>query len=98
MKFPLFATLVIATAAPAADSLRAGASAIDVTPESFPMSVNGGFADRQATKANDPLHARCLVLDDGKTKLAVVVVDSCMIPREIVDAARTAAAAKTGIP
>ena len=62
-------------------TLRAGAHAQDVTPEKFPVSVNGGFADRKATAENDPLHARCLVLDDGKTKLAIVVVDSCMIPR-----------------
>ena len=96
----LLATLLLGTTATAADAptLRAGAYAIDVTPESFPVSVNGGFTDRQATKASDPLHARCLVLDDGKTKLAIVVVDSCMIPREIIDAARTVAAAKTGIP
>ena len=38
------------------------------------------MADVQAKAANDPLHARCLVLDDGKTKLAIVVVDSCMMP------------------
>jgi hypothetical protein len=78
--------------------LRAGAFAMNVTPEAFPISVNGGMADRQATKANDPLHARCLVLDDGKTRLAIVVVDSCMIPRELIDAAKARAAAKTGIP
>jgi hypothetical protein len=78
--------------------LRAGAFAQDVTPEKFPVSVNGGFADRWAKSAHDPLHARCLVLDDGKTKLAIVVVDSCMIPRELLDAAKTLAEKKTGIP
>src|SRR5439155_5645420 len=60
--------------------LRAGAFAADVTPQSFPVSVNGGMADRQAKAATDPLHARCLVLDDGNTTLAPVVADSCMIP------------------
>jgi neutral ceramidase len=78
--------------------LRAGAFAIDVTPKSFPISVNGGMADRQATAAHDPLHARCLVLDDSKTKVVLVVVDSCMLPRELVDAAKELAAKKTGIP
>ncbi|MBA4187743.1 MAG: hypothetical protein C0467_06960 [Planctomycetaceae bacterium] len=78
--------------------LRAGAFAQDVTPEKFPVSVNGGFSDRKATSAHDPLHARCLVLDDGKTKLAIVVVDSCMIPRELLDAAKAIAEKKTGIP
>jgi neutral ceramidase len=78
--------------------LRAGAYAQDVTPEKFPISVNGGMSDRKATAANDPLHARCLVLDDGKTKVALVVVDSCMIPRDIHDAAKELASKKTGIP
>ena len=48
-------------------TFRAGAYAIDVTPTKFPVSVNGGFTDRQATGAHDRLHARCLVLDDGST-------------------------------
>lgn len=81
-----------------AGDLKAGAFAQDITPEKFPVSVNGGFADRKATAANDPLHARCLVLDDGSTKLAIVVVDSCMIPRELLDAAKALAEKKTGIP
>ena len=78
--------------------LRAGAYAQDITPQKFPISVNGGLQDRQALRAHDPLHARCLVLEDGKTALALVVVDSCMIPREILDKAKTLAAKKTGIP
>lgn len=78
--------------------LRAGAYAQDVTPQKFPISVNGGMSDRKATSAHDPLHARCLVVDDGKTKVALVVVDSCMIPREIHIATKELATKKTGIP
>src|SRR5437868_5557719 len=77
---------------------RAGAFAQDITPEKFPISVNGNLADKKAESAHDPLHARCLVLDDGKMKLAVVVVDSCMIPQPIHDAAKALAQKKTGIP
>ena len=29
------------------------------------------------------LHARCLVLDDGRTRIAIVVVDSCVLDRPI---------------
>lgn len=93
--------IVVGSPAVAADpmsGLRAGAFAMDVTPESFPISVNGGMSDRLATKANDPLHARCLVLDDGKTSLAIVIVDSCMLPRELIDAAKKRAEQLTGIP
>src|SRR6266508_5088302 len=94
----LLAAFVLSAADLHAGDLKAGAFAQDVTPEKFPVSVNGNFADKKATSANDPLHARCLVLDDGKTKLAIVVVDSCMIPREIIDAAKALAEKKTGIP
>ncbi|WP_439620298.1 hypothetical protein [Gemmata sp.] len=88
----------LALAQPAKPALRAGAFAQDVTPVKFPVSVNGGFSDRKAASARDPLHARCLVLDDGTTKLALVVVDSCMVPRELLDAAKALAEKKTGIP
>ena len=79
-------------------ALRAGASAIDVSPVSFPVLVNGGFLQASATKVNDPLFARCLVLDDGTTRLAIVVVDSCMMPRDLLDRAKEMAREKTGIP
>lgn len=77
---------------------RAAAYAQDITPVKFPISVNGGMTDRQATKAHDKLHARCLVLDDGTTTIAIVVCDSCMIPREVTDPAKTMAQRLTGIP
>ena len=76
---------------------RAGAFAQDITPTKFPISVNGGMADRLATGAHDRLHARCLVLDDGSTQIALVVCDSCMIPREIMDEAKKLASKATGI-
>jgi hypothetical protein len=96
--FFLFLSASFAVAADPKSGVRAGAFAMDVTPEHFPISVNGNMADFQAKAANDPLHARCLVLDDGKTKLALVVVDSCMLPRELLDRAKELASAKTGIP
>jgi len=79
-------------------SLRAGAHAQDITPPKFPISVNGNFSDQQATAAHDPLHARCLVLKNSECSLAIVVCDSCMIPRELMDRAKLLASTKTGIP
>jgi len=76
---------------------RAGAFAIDITPTTFPIVVNGGMCERKATKVVDPLHARCLVLDDGATQIAITVVDSCMIPRALFDKAKALAHAATGI-
>src|ERR1700677_2122536 len=77
---------------------RAGAFAQDITPLKFPISVNGGMTDRQATMAHDRLHARCLVLDDGTSKIAFAVCDSCLIPREITDQAKQLIQKETGIP
>src|SRR5438552_4182698 len=75
-------------AEPGKKPFRAGAYAMDITPQKYPISVNGGMQDRLATAAHDRLHARCLVLDDGATRLALVVCDSCMIPRELLDEAK----------
>jgi len=77
---------------------RAGACAIDVTPTTLPVIVNGGMTERTADKVVDPLHARCLVLDDGRMQLAIAVVDNCLIPRALLDQAKAKAAARTGIP
>ncbi len=46
----------------------------------------------------DPLHARALVLDDGSTRLAICVVDTLLMPRELVDRAKRMASEATGIP
>ncbi|MFI5454465.1 MAG: hypothetical protein ACHRXM_03355 [Isosphaerales bacterium] len=79
-------------------SFRAGACAIDVSPSTFPVLVNGGFLQNRAARINDPVRAKCLVLDDGSTRLAIVVVDICMMPRELIDRAKELAREKTGIP
>ncbi len=84
--------------APARDVFRAGAHAIDVSPPRLPVLINGGFLQGKADQVRDPLHARCLVLDDGGTRLAIVVVDSCMMPRDLLDRAKGLASEKTGIP
>ncbi len=82
----------------AADKVfKAAAVKVDTSPE-LGVSLNGGMQDRTATEIHDPLHARCLVLNDGKNSLAFVIVDSCMIPREVFDTAKLIASEKTGIP
>ena len=76
---------------------RAGAFAIEITPLELPVLVNGGVRERVANQVHDPLHARCLVLDDSIVQLAIVVVDSCIIPRSLVDKAKALATKDTGI-
>lgn len=82
----------------AGEVFRAGAYAMDVTPEHYPVPLVGSMTPKFAHSAHDPLHARCLVLDDGQTQIAFAIVDSCLIPREIWDAAKARASEATGIP
>lgn len=79
-------------------SFRAGVAAIDITPGKFPISVNGMMSDRIASRSYDPLHARCMVLDNGQTSLAIVVVDSLMMTGSLIDKAKSMARDRTGIP
>lgn len=72
--------------------LRAGAAAVDITPRQFPLNMPGGFTANMAEKAHDPLHVRALVLSEGKTTVALVVVDSLGIAREAGDEAKLLAA------
>lgn len=75
---------------------RAGIACVDITP-ALPVSMVGGFQDRTATGVHDPLHARCLVLDDGAAKLAFVMVDNCLIQRPVFDKAKQLIQQKTGL-
>jgi hypothetical protein len=94
----LFVGLSISTAAGADKTFRAGAFAIDISPLKLPVIVNGNMAEGKADKITDRLHARCLVLDDGQSQVAIAVVDSCMVPRKLLDEAKELASQATGIP
>lgn len=81
-----------------AGPLRAGVASVDVSPIKFPVIVNGGFLADKADKVLDRLYARTVVLDDGSQTIAITVVDSCMMPRDMLDKAKADAARSTGIP
>ena len=76
---------------------RAGAAAANITPW-MGVSINGNMTDHKGANVHDQLHARALVLDDGHTRLAIVVADSCMIYRETFDAAKKLIQERTGMP
>ena len=76
---------------------RAGAATSNITPW-LGISSNGGRQDRVPQHVHDELHARALVLDDGRTRLALVTVDSCVVPRQIFDAAKKLVHQHTGLP
>ncbi len=79
-------------------TFRAGACAVDISPRKFPVIVDGHYRERLAGKLVDPLHGRCLVLDDGTVQIVITVVDSCMVPRALLDEAKRLAHKATGIP
>jgi neutral ceramidase len=84
-------------AAQSARQIRAGAATSNITPW-LGISSNGGMQDRVPQHVHDELHARALVLDDGQTRLALVTIDSCMVPRQILDAAKRIVHQHTGLP
>jgi hypothetical protein len=96
MKTLLLAVALIAQAVHAVE-FRAGAATSNITPE-LGSSINGGFQDGKALVIHDELHARCLALDDGQTKLVFVVADSCVIGRAIFDEAKKMVNEATGLP
>ena len=99
MKFSALVAFLFSTPLFAVDRpvLKAGAAAADITPTQFPMNMPGGFSANMAEKAHDPFHARALVLDDGKTSLAMVVVDNLGAGPDVLNEAKALAAAKTGM-
>ena len=94
-------TLLSVTAAqaqaPEERVFRAGAAASNITPP-LGVSLGGAMRDRSAAHVRDELHARCIVLDDGSVRIALVQVDNCLIPRQVFDAAKKLIEDETGIP
>jgi len=78
-------------------TFRAGAATSDIT-SPLGSKIIGGFVPFPSTRVHDPLNARCLVLDDGTTKLAIVVLDLLGIARHVSDEARIMIEKESGIP
>ena len=77
--------------------LKAGTGTQVVNPQ-VGASLGGYFHDRKSTAIHDDLLAKALVLDDGRTQVAIVVCDLLRVMRQEVDRARELASAATGIP
>jgi hypothetical protein len=97
-----FVALVIILSAPLtaleAAPFKVGAAVVDITPPKLPVLVNGGMFSRSVNKIKTCIHARAIAMSDGKTELAIVVADSCMMSRPLLDEAKALAAKRTGIP
>ena len=102
MKFIAIAVALVLTASGSMAGaggkiFRAGAAVADITPP-VGTRINGGFWPVIAKEVHDPLQVRCLVLDDGKSKLGFAVADNCLIKREVFDEAKRLVKEKTGLP
>ena len=96
--FTLIAFLIhLSLTSPTQAALRAGAHVADATPRELPVLVNGGMTSRSIKEVGSRITARAIVLDYGKTQLAMVVVDSCMLPRAFLDEVKVSVNKNTGI-
>lgn len=77
--------------------LKAGAATSNITP-AIGGNIVGGFAPSPSANIHDELHARCLVLDDGKQRIAFVVCDLLGMQRSVSTTARRLITEKTAIP
>jgi putative membrane-bound dehydrogenase-like protein len=79
-------------------AFRAGAATVNVNPTSTESIIAGGFLEGRASTVQDSLWVRAIVLDDGATRLALTVVDTCMMQQSLIDQAKKLASEQCGIP
>jgi hypothetical protein len=76
---------------------RAGAATSNITP-ALDVRLDGTIMQIGPGKhVHDELHARCLVLDDGTTRVAFAICDTTMIAPEVVAEAKRRITATTGM-
>ena len=96
----VFVGLLLVSAATGAEKgkrvFMAGAATSNITPW-LGEGIVGGWSAPPAKHVHDDLHARCLVLDDGTTRIAIVLADSVSIPREVFDEAKRQINEHTGL-
>jgi len=93
-----FLALTVLAAVPAlADGLRLGIAAVKITPP-VGIPLAGYYSPRGSEGTLEDLYAKVAVLDDGQTKVALVVCDLITIPRSTVVEARKLIEQKTGLP
>ncbi len=81
----------------AAGGLRAGAATANITP-ALGCSLAGGMTDRIGSEVHDELLVKSLVLDDGRRRLAIALVDSCAVSGDVIARAARLVHDHTGIP
>ncbi len=90
----------VSATAEAADEkpFLAGAATSNITPWLGDGLVGNFGTPPPAKYVHDELHARCFVLDDGATRIALVVIDNIYVSREVLDEAKRLVTEATGLP
>lgn len=78
-------------------TILAGAAAVDITPKGK-VTLAGSLTRRYAEGVIDALHARAIVIDNGETKVAVVLLDLIAFSHEDCDDVRRGIANELSIP
>ena len=99
--FLLLAAISLSATSPtarAADEkpFLAGAATSNITPWLGDGLVGNGTPP-PSKDIHDELYARCFVLDDGATRIALVVSDNIYISREVLDEAKRQVTEATGL-
>lgn len=99
---PLLVALPLALAAQApgpapTSKIKAGFAERDITP-GIGMEQPGGYGKSYHRTFHDACKVRVAVFDDGKRKVALVGLDTLVIPRQVVLDARARIEKETGIP
>ncbi|NUQ01628.1 MAG: hypothetical protein HUU35_17430, partial [Armatimonadetes bacterium] len=77
-------------------ALQAGAARVDITPR-LGGHLDGNVADRVSTNIHDQLYAQAIVLDNGETRLGIVVCDLIVVLRDMADEVKRLVADQAGI-
>jgi hypothetical protein len=78
------------------NNFQAGAASVITTPP-LGTIINGDFITHYAQKIHDPLHAKALVLKNDQITLVLVVVDICIMGKELLDETKSIIKKKFGV-
>ncbi|MGV3662791.1 MAG: neutral/alkaline non-lysosomal ceramidase N-terminal domain-containing protein [Prosthecobacter sp.] len=93
----VFLFVAVVSDAQTSTVFKAGAATSNITPD-IGGPIVGGFSPFPSTHIHDELHARCLVLENGDKRIAIVVCDLLGAARQMFDEAARLVKEETGLP
>ena len=79
-------------------AIRAGAAAIDITPDAGTHLAGSGMGERRpAQSVMDPLYARAVIFESGDRRVCIVTLDVTIVTGDYTEKIRTAISEQTGV-